>query len=254
MSTWKVKTDSLNLRRSPAIEAGNIIRTLPLAQDVTVVSGLPSDRFWEVETTLDGETLKGFVSATFLRKPVSDAREALITAAVTEWLRFDQGDGLEFESPYYTYVGEYWKGLGLNLDGQDTDQPWSAAFISHVVRKAGYKGFKFAAAHAHYIRDAAAKRRTGDKTAPFWGFDLNEHKPQLGDLVCLWREKSVSFDRLPSGGFKSHCDIVVEVRDREVRVLGGNVNDSVSMRSFPLDARGFLKPADKVFAVLRNNN
>jgi len=252
MSIWKVKTDTLNLRSTPAKEDGNIIRALPLAQEVDVIAGASTDRWWEVKALVGGAPLLGYVSAAFLRQPVSAAKEILISATVTEWLRFKQGNSLEDDAPYYKFVGEYWKKLGLDLDGRDTDQPWSAAFISFVVDKANYSGFKSAAAHHHYIHDAIEKRKS-KSTAPFWGFKLDEHKPQLGDMVCQWRESSVIFDRLPSGGFKSHCDIIVEIRDNEVRAMGGNVGNSVSISAFQLDASGFLKPS-KVFAILRNNN
>ena len=254
MSIWKVNSESLNLRRTPKVEDGNIIQALPLAQEVTVTDEIPSDRWWAVQTLVNGATLKGFVSAAFLRKPVSQAKEALISAAVYEWLRFDQGNKLEYEDPQYKYVGEYWGKIGLNLDGRDRDQPWSTAFISFVARKAGYSNFKFAAAHHFYIRDAVEKRRSSDTTAAFWGFNLDEHKPQLGDLVCRWRESPVlSINDLPDGGFKGHCDIVVEIRDVEVRTLGGNVDNSVSITSYPLNANGFLKSTNRVFAVLGNN-
>jgi hypothetical protein len=254
MATLKVKPDSLNLRRSPEIKDGNIITALPLAQAVEVVDGNPANRFWEVTTIVNGSTLKGFVSAAFLRQPVSTAKEALISAAVKEWLRFDRGDKLEFEDPQYKYVGEYWSKIGLSLDGKDRAQPWSAAFISFVARTAGYNDFKFAPAHSTYVYDAVNKRKSNVTAAPFWGFKITEHKPQLGDLVCRWRENPItSIDSLPSGGFKSHCDIVVEIRDSEVRTLGGNVNQSVSITAYPLTSGGFLRPANNVYGVLRNN-
>lgn len=254
MSTLRVKTGSLNLRSSPEIRDGNIIVSLPLAQAVEVVAGNPNDRFWEVTTVLNGTSLRGFVSAAFLRQPTSDAKEALISAAVKEWLRFERGDKSENEDPQYKYIGEYWSKIGLNLDGRDRDTPWSAAFISFVAREAGYNNFKFAPAHSTYVYDAVEKRNSNATVAPFWGFRIDEHKPQLGDLVCRWRENFiVSIDALPRGGFKSHCDIVVEVRDSEVRALGGNVSDSVSTTTYSLNSRGFLKPINNVYGVLRNN-
>lgn len=255
MVTLKVKTDSLNLRRSPEIKDGNIITTLVLAQEVEVIRGNPTDRFWEVKTTVGGSLVQGFASAAFLRQPVSAAKEALITAAVKEWLRFDRGNKLEFEDPQYKYVGEYWSKIGLNLDGRNRDQPWSAAFISFVARAAGYRDFKFAAAHSTYVYDAVDKRKANVAAAPFWGFEVDGHKPQLGDLVCRSRDEVhiASMAALPRGGFKSHCDIVVEIRDSEVRTLGGNVNQSVSITSYPLDNNGFLRKVNNVYGILRNN-
>ncbi|WP_373537609.1 DUF2272 domain-containing protein [Microcoleus sp.] len=255
MVVMKVKTDSLNLRRAPQLVEGNIITALVLAQEVEVIQGNPTDRFWEVKTVVDGSTLQGFASAAFLRQPVSPAKEALISAAVKEWLRFDRGNKLEYEDPHYKYVGEYWSKIGLNYDGRDRDQPWSAAFISFVTRAARYHDFKFAPAHSTYVYDAVDKRKANVTTAPFWGFEVKEHKPQLGDLVCRTRDgvHITSMASLPRGGFKSHCDIVVEVRDSEVRTLGGNVNQSVSITSYPLDNNGFLRKVNSVYGVLKNN-
>jgi len=253
MSVWKVRTDSLNLRSTPEKVDDNIIRALPLAQEVKVIAGASVDRWWKVETVIDGASLTGFVSSAFLRQPLGAKKEALLSAAVTEWLRFNMGNGLETRDPYYKYVGEYWQKLNLPHDGRDTEIYWSAVFISFIARKAGYDNFKFSSAHHTYIRDSVKKRISGDSSSPFWGFRLNEHKPQLGDLVCLWRENSpVTFDNIPSDFFPSHCDIVVEIRDTEVRALGGNIGNSVSMSTFQLDSNGFLK-SGKVFAVLRNN-
>jgi hypothetical protein len=84
---------------------------------------------------------------------------------------------------------------------------------------------------------------------------VNEHKPQLGDLVCRSRNgfQIDSMTTLPKGGFISHCDIVVEIRDSEVRTIGSNVNQSVSITPYQLDNQGFLKKANDVYGVLRNN-
>jgi hypothetical protein len=255
MAVMKVKTESLNLRRSPEIKDGNIITTLVLAQEVEVITGNPTDRFWEVKTVVNNSTLKGFASAAFLRQHVSAAKEALISAAVKEWLRFDRGNKLEYEDPQYKYVGEYWSKIDLDLDGRNRDQPWSAAFISFVARAANYRDFKFASAHSTYVYDAVDKRKANVTTAPFWGFEVNEHKPQIGDLVCRTRDgvHITSMASLPMGGFTSHCDIVVEVRDSEVRTLGGNVNQSVSITSYPVDNNGFLRKVNSVYGVLKNN-
>jgi hypothetical protein len=255
MTTLKVKTETLNLRKTAEIKDGNILAALPLAQSVEVITSNPTDRFWQVKTVLNGASLQGFVSAAFLRPLVSPPKEALISAAVTEWLRFDRGNKLEFEDPYFKYVGEYWSKIGLNLDGKNRDQPWSAAFISFATRTAGYTEFKFAPAHSTYVHDAVDKRKANVTTAPFWGFEVSEHKPQLGDLVCRSRDgvTIASMASIPKGGFISHCDIVVEIRDSAVRTLGGNVNQSVSITAYSLDNNGFLKKANDVYGILKNN-
>ena len=88
-----------------------------------------------------------------------------------------------------------WQSIQMDLDGRDREVPWSAAFISFVVRKADpdYAGFMFAAAHTRYFHDAINQRLEGTQS-PFWGYRLEEEKPQLGDMVCAWREVRTDFD------------------------------------------------------------
>lgn len=253
MPKMRVKTDGLNMRRTPKVEPNNIILSLPLSHEVEVVKAPAGQTFCEVRTSLNGSSHSGFVHSGFLREPLSQLKESLLQGAVKEWIRFNRGTGKEMDVPFFKIVGEYWHSINLNLDGKDTDQPWSAAYVSFVVRNAGYTGFKFSAGHARYILDAMEKRQANKATAPFWLFRLSEHKPQLGDLVCLRRQNSVTFDNLPPGGFKSHCDIVVEIRDKTVRALGGNVNQSVSLSTFSLTNDGFLKEQGRLFAIMRNN-
>jgi len=221
-----------------------------------VLGGPAVQNFVEVETPVGGETRRGFVHSGFLREPASQLKEALLREAVSQWIRFQRGQGKEATAPFFGFVGEFWHALTppLQLDGRDTDQPWSAAFISFVVRRAGYERFMFSPAHARYIIDAKAKRQAGDATAPFWLFRLGEHRPQVGDLICKRRQPGVTFDSLPEGGFRSHCDVVVEVRDTTVRALGGNVAQSVSMSTFTLDDNGFVRQQGPLIAIMRNNN
>jgi hypothetical protein len=257
MTIMRVKTDGLNLRRRPKVESGNVITALPLAHEVDVVELTAGEDFVRVTTTVGGSSVDGFVSHRFLRDPLSQPKEALVQEAVRQWIRFGRGAGKETVDPFFRFVGQFWQELGAGfggLDGRDVGIPWSAAFISFVVKKAGgHTGFRFAAAHARYIVDAKRKREANDETAPFWLFRFDEHRPQLGDMICLRRQPGVTFDTLPEGGFSSHCDIVVEIRDAAVRTLGGNVGNSVSLRTVPLTQSGFVKPQGALVAIMRNN-
>lgn len=201
-----------------------------------------------------GEEKEGFVSARFLRESVVEPRELLMYNAVKEWVRFNYGKGKEDQDPYYKYIGEMWKLIGMDLDGKDRDVPWSAAYISYVVRNSGneYAGFRFAAAHARYIHDSIAKRKVNTE-APFWGYRLHEEKPALGDMVCAWRVNRIDYDFAEThDAFKSHCDIIIEVKDKSIKAIGGNVANSVTIKTFSLDDRGYLKATNNVFALLKN--
>lgn len=255
MTTQRVNSDALNLRGEPNVVDGNILAVLSKGHEVTVLGESDNAGWVEVEVSLGGGTRRGFVASRLLRDPVSDDKEKLVGAAVAEWIRFDKGAGKEHRDPYYRYVGEMWEGIGMNLDGKDRDVPWSAAFISFVLRSAGtaYSGFKFAAAHARYIHDSIKKRQSA-VDSPFWGFRLHEHKVALGDLVCQWRTTPRTYDQAAvQDSFFSHCDVVVELSGGAVRALGGNNSHTVGFKTYARNEDGFLKAENKVFAVLRNN-
>jgi hypothetical protein len=56
----------------------------------------------------------------------------------------------EAEEGFWQRVGLYWReGTGKKFTGRDDDIPWSAAFISYIMRKAGADGrFRFNALHS----------------------------------------------------------------------------------------------------------
>ncbi|PJK02521.1 hypothetical protein CO615_02585 [Lysobacteraceae bacterium NML75-0749] len=120
------------------------------------------------------------------------------------------------------------------------DAPWSAAFISYVMVKAGASGFRHSASHIDYIR--AAYRDNG----PYGFADPNQTPVALGDMLCYVRNNRnvVGFGGLSAflassnGGLQSHCDIVVNLTPNEVWLVGGNVANMVAMRKLRLDAQG----------------
>jgi hypothetical protein len=256
----KIKVDSVNFRETPRIEDGNILAVLPLAHEVRVIDEREGQQFCEVETIINGQTRRGFVSTKLLRSEESLLKEKLMEEAVKEWLFFRRGDAQEYENGLYQRVGTYWQELGEPLDGRDRDAPWSAAFISYVAKAAGYNDFPFSSGHARYICDAKRKRER-DEDGPYWLFRLNEHKPQLGDLICGWRIRPRTFEtvttpeiyRHKSDFFPSHTDVVVEISAGTARTIGGNVDQSVCEKGFALTTDGYLKPGAKIFAIMRNN-
>jgi len=258
-----VNLEALNLRTAPQISPSNRLGVLHLGQAVTP-QGEPDTAGWiKVAATLAGTDQSGFVKAEIdgqpsLRDPVSASREALVSIVIQQWLRFERGLGQEYSDPFYKYVGEMWKAIGQNLDGKDRDVPWSAAFISFAVRQsaqtiAKYDNFKFAAAHARYIHDAISRRNRGDNAAPYWGHRLHERAPAIGDMVGRWRETPRDYDDAEKNdSFKSHCDIIVNVRPDSVLAIGGNVGQSVSLTRYAKTGAGFLAPENGTFVHLVN--
>jgi hypothetical protein len=263
--THFVNCESLNLRSAPRVAADTLIGPIFLGHPVRATGPEdPVTGFVPVKTRFEGRERAGFVAAKFLRDAVSAPREALIAAAVAEWHRFERGQGLEFEDPFFKFVGEMWKAINIDLDGRDRDVPWSAAAISFVVRKAAkahaaYGKFKFADGHARYVHDSIRKREAGETRTPFWGFRITERKPQLGDIVCKNRGDGITFDvARRTDQFRSHCDIVVAIDSPANRLLalGGNVAQSFETTEYRLAPGDFLAThtpsGETVFALLAN--
>jgi len=251
-----VTTEGLRLRAEPA---GAILRELTIGERLTAL-GEPEQGWRPVRSG----TQEGYAHQNYLRGPERPEVEALLRIALDEWLRFDKGRADERADPYCGYVGEMWAALGEAFDGRSRypngeEVPWSAAYICWVVRKAGaaYEGFKHASGHSVFVHNAIKARITGRTDKPFWGYRINEEKPALGDIIQRNRKGKYSFSYAENHlEYPSHSDIVVEVTPDVVRVIGGNVGDTVALGTSPqeydLDANGFIQAGQGVIALLKN--
>lgn len=138
------------------------------------------------------------------------------------------------------------------------DTPWSAAFVSYVIRQSGVAAaaFRFANAHSAYIYDAFAAsaaepaNAAGDRL--YRACPLATTRPRAGDLICHQREPALLDsseaevrERIRSelgGGAgarsvrRTHCEVVayVDARARKMYSIGGNVNQAVTARKLNL--------------------
>ena len=192
--------------------------------------------------------------------------EKAVQIARQEWDRFgnqtiDKSNkitkkgGLENEDPYWERIGDYWKAVNFpNLTGKDTDQAWSAAFMSWVMKQAEMGDrFSYSEWHATYIRNSIIARKKGDKSFGYWGYRLNERAPKIGDLVGYARQGGINFDYQPTV-YSSHTDIVVAVRPGEIDVIGGNVKDSVSLKTVSTDSQGKINDKNQRWFVVMAPN
>lgn len=221
----------------------------------------------EMNFSLDGRP-------TPLACPVEDSPAArrlrLIATAQAEWQTFggaviDWSNGRkeilaegikETDDRVASDLRRYWRAVptvfGENAAASDgkaaaTDAPfsiaWSAAFISYLACAAGVPASDLPRAEAHFTYlDAALIGTPGFVAQP-----PEEDTPQPGDLICGDRsppEKRLGslLDRRAEIGSPRpmHCDIVVDVRPRQLRAIGGNVNDTISLSLYPIDADGRL--------------
>lgn len=140
------------------------------------------------------------------------------------------------------------------------DTPWSAAFISYLMKTAGFSRgeFAFSDTHADYVRaalDATAAEAAGrPATQAFRACDVATTRPRAGDLLCATRASTADvdrFDALPAAiavratgeAFPMHCELVVrsdEGGDAKLDTIGGNVVQSVTLTRMTLNARKVL--------------
>jgi hypothetical protein len=138
----------------------------------------------------------------------------------------------------------------------DGDYAWSAAFISYVMRISGAgAAFPYAPDHATYI-NYAARAAHGEVSNPLLiAEDPATYAPRLGDLVCFGRgaAQDLRFQDLPTAQiFPAHCSIVVAGGNDEISVIGGNVDDAVTMEHLHTTSQGELSVNwENWFVVLR---
>jgi hypothetical protein len=124
--------------------------------------------------------------------------------------------------------------------------PWSAVFVSSVMKQAGLAANQFrpAPAHAGYIQSAIEAYGQASPGYAYLPCDPGWTAPRIGDVICYSRNSSPirSFGQVVSGveavqsgrgqfGFESHCDVVTEVSitpRHVIHSIGGNVGDTVT--------------------------
>jgi len=198
--------------------------------------------------------------------PSASPRASMVILAEQEWDRFGRqtisyADGTAHvdhrglnEQEMTERVHDYWRSVDEpQYSGLNTDVPWSAAFISWDIASAGVPRDQFCPDDRHTIYIERLVDRARQPDATLIPRRLSEYRPQVGDLICSSREGGrTSLDWLDRG--PGHCDIVVSVRPSSLEAIGGNVDDSVSLSTFPLDANGFLSPISgrPFFTVIEN--
>ncbi len=204
------------------------------------------------------------------------ARSEAVGIALAQWRMFGQpvdddppetrpipaaADKPERQPGLWQRVGEYWwigqdpgeREAGWTgkhdvdghvfLAGGDAHYAWSAAFISYVMRTAGAgTRFPYSPNHSTYVNAAAS-----GGSPVLSARNPVDYAPLPGDLICMGRGRSATlrFADLPTPTlWPGHCDIVVARQPGMLSVVGGNVDDAVTMKHVPVTADGRLANPD----------
>ena len=208
--------------------------------------------------------------------PMPSLRQAILSSAIREWEFFGRqtvilknaeesiphvGAWEDDGGIYSNRVNAYWRVVGKpELGGMDCQMPWSAAFISWIMKNVGVPASQFPPATAHWVYIARSIDDASEPGRWFVPRRVTDYSPRPGDLVCASRGASRS--SVGSGdisasqlrGLSSHCDLVVSQSGQTLEVIGGNVRNSVSRTTLELDSQGRLQtvPRRPWFIILEN--
>lgn len=209
-------------------------------------------------------------------------RQQMVQIAKEEfYYTWHSGADKETDPAKRSVVENYWRqgaytGATMPDNIEIPKTAWSAAFIAWVVNQAGGNKYfskvddeqaiqdKFTpAAHFRYFAPARTNRQNASWKNPFWAYQIDETRPQPGDILIRSREDSratyvTAFDiqHVP----KTHGEIVVDVGADNVTVIGGNAgprSNTVSQSTVPLNAEGYVTSTGGAhndhFAIIRIN-
>ena len=208
------------------------------------------------------------VNARAQAAPHANLCDAIARVAREQFRRWRPGGGaalLETDRAASPILREYYRvGIGAHVTDEQMQSPqyqaahpWSAVFISYVMRTAGAgPAFRYSAGHQTYIRAARENRLSRNRDNPFWAYRATEIAPRVGDLVCAIRQNSgATYDNIAAPQFRAtHCDVVTEVGPARIRVIGGNLGQTVGsavLRTLPDGRLDLTGSQARFFAVIR---
>jgi hypothetical protein len=139
------------------------------------------------------------------------------------------------------------------------DQPWSAAFISFLMKKSNFSKdeFEFSDSHVDYVDKAvlsSSAEARGELTEyAYRACDVAKTKPRQGDIICYTRDSAAGLDNYAkllahldvrrsvrsAAPVPMHCELVTssdENGNAKMETIGGNVFQSVTLRRMTLNA------------------
>ena len=192
--------------------------------------------------------LQGQLASTTLAEAETDLLQDGVTPAWKRVAEYWRGSGLLWGMNSFPGAAACARAVNANFGSPDcraflVDRPWSAAFVSFVLVRAGVPGFRPSARHIDYVRDAYLR----PTTSPFLFADPDNAAPTAGDLLCYSRgSTALGYTGLqtwiqanPDAALAMHCEVVTgDGNARVAYLVGGNVLQSVTLRMLALNRNG----------------
>jgi len=140
--------------------------------------------------------------------------------------------------------------------------PWSAAFVSAVVRGAAIvhgvetdstKPLAVSVKHIAYVKKALEFATPPGVPGTYHAFAPGALNVSLGDIIVLDRRQGIKETDVTTLGptmdknLISHGDIVVDVQTDRVVTIGGNVCNSVRFRQYPVKNKRLVVDRNQLF-------
>jgi hypothetical protein len=135
---------------------------------------------------------------------------------------------------------QYYKSNGgcngkINPESKQYEQvPWSATFISYIMKNSGVKEFPYSSKHATYIQKARNNTNNGGSYS-WYGYEVTNPsaRVEIGDLLCYTRNpnENVKWNEIKDDT-NTHCDCVTNINRSNpsapvAEVIGGNISNTV---------------------------
>jgi hypothetical protein len=251
----RIDSAEAKLRATPNTTQAPLAR-LPVGHLVVALAEPQGD--WRRCQTLDGDiTLEGFIHTSLLRSEINPEVDRIVELAGAEYKSFLFGTRHETHPDSRGPIEKYW--LSFSSSAQPVSEPWSAAFISFLVKNTHLEQrFALAGRHTTFLSDSKRAKLASDTSRAYWAVRLSERRLQVGDLVGAFRTGEDcgsairTYESLP-GDFCAHTDLVVAIRGGKAITIGGNVSNTVKVTEVPLSATGHAVQGSKRFVIMARN-
>lgn len=163
-----------------------------------------------------------------------------IKGTVEKELKFWQGKK-ETSPGAYNRLKSYWDSVGWGTNRwSPSETPWSAAFITYVLRGNNFPG---SAAHYAYVENALQGK--GGWRAISIPKNLGKIQVSIGDVLV--RPRSGSYTN-------SHGDVVYKIKGNTAYLAGGNLSNTAKGNfTVGLDGNRMLRSAGDYLILLKKN-
>ena len=170
---------------------------------------------------------------------VVSSKNLPISRAVSDEFSFWKNK-TELSPSAYPRLKAYWDSVNFGSNWTPSGTPWSAAFVSHLLKPYNLPG---SGAHWEYVKGAMEGK--GGWKAFSIPKNIGKIQVSVGDVVVGPR----------SGGYyRSHGDVIYKIENGKAYTIGGNLSDTVKRgETINLDTSNTILDSGRYKIILKKN-